>query len=81
MNRALEESLLDHHNVRPHHALGLLTPAEFTDKLSGCLNEKIPQYPEPIHLTNAKSLFHYAEQVNLEGSQESKDAIDTQSPK
>ena len=31
---ALEGSLLDHHNVRLHHALGLLTPAEFSDKLS-----------------------------------------------
>ncbi len=34
VNRALEGSLLNYHNVRPHHALGLLTPAEFTDKLS-----------------------------------------------
>ncbi len=34
VSRALEGSLLDHHNVRPHHALGLLTPAEFADKLS-----------------------------------------------
>ncbi len=33
VNQALEGSLLDHHNVRPHHALGLWTPTEFTDKL------------------------------------------------
>ncbi len=32
VNRALDRHLHDH--VRPHHALGLLTPAKFADKLS-----------------------------------------------
>ncbi len=32
VSRALGRSLRDHHHVRPHQAIGLLTPAEFADK-------------------------------------------------
>ena len=39
VNRALDRSLRDRHNARPHHALGLLTPANSRQALHGRLNE------------------------------------------